>query len=70
MSLFSIAIMLKYQSLVVYLKISKAGENSSPAHVRQQYVRCNYTKFQLKIPIFLEYVLNFPRVPKFVPVLL
>ena len=32
--------------------------------------RCNYTKFQLKILIVFRYVLNFPRVPSFLPILL
>ena len=46
-------------------KISRVVENSKSTQVRQQYLRCNYTKFQFKILIFLAYVLNFPRVSKF-----
>ena len=62
MSLFSIAIMINSQSLIVYLKISKVVENSYFTQVRQQYLRCNYTTFNLKIQISFGYVLNFPRV--------
>ena len=36
-------------------------ENSNSIQVRQQYLRCNYTNIELKIPIFFGYVLNFPR---------
>ena len=58
MILFPIAIMLKSHSLVVYLKkISIVVENSNSFQVRQQYLRCNYTKFELKIPIFFWYEL-------------
>ena len=35
-------------------KISKTIENSSSAQVRQQYLGCIYTKFQLKIPIVFD----------------
>ena len=61
MSLFSIAIMLKSQSLVVYFKNIETGENSNSTQVREQYLVCDYAKFQLKIPIFFGYELNFPR---------
>ena len=40
-------------------------ENSNSIQVRQQCLRCNYTKIELKIPIFFGYVLNFPRVSNF-----
>ena len=57
MSVFTI--MLNFQSLVDYLKkISKTNKKSNSTQVRQQYLRCNYAKFQLKI-------LNFQRVPSF-----
>ena len=59
MSLFSITIMLNSQNLVVNF------ENSNSIQVRQQYLRCNYTKCQLKIMMFFGYVLNFPRVSNF-----
>ena len=49
---FSIAIMLKSQSLFIYLKILNAGENFNSIQVRQHYFRCKYKKLQLKIPIF------------------
>ena len=62
MSLFPIAIMLNSQILVVNLKISKVVRNSNSTQIRQQYIRCNYTKFQLKILNFVGYVLNFLRV--------
>ena len=64
MSPFSIAIILNSQSLIVYLKILKVIKNSISTQVGQQYFRCNYTKFQSKIPNFFVYVLNFPRVSK------
>ena len=32
---------------------------------KQQYLRCDYTKFQLKIHIVFRYMLNFPRIPIF-----
>ena len=56
MSPFSIAIMLNFQSSV------------ESAHVRQQGLRCMITQFQLKIPIFFGYVLNFSGVSNFLPV--
>ena len=40
-------------------------ETSNSMQVRQQCLRCDYTKFELKIPIFFGYVLNFPRVSNF-----
>ena len=40
-------------------------ENSNSIQVRQQCLRCNYTKIELKVPIFFGYVLNFPRVSNF-----
>ena len=42
-------------------KVSKIVEISNSIQVRQQYLRCNYTKFQLKIPVLRGYVLKFPR---------
>ena len=53
--------MLNFQSLVDYLlKLSKINENPNSTRVLKQYLRCNYTKFQLKIlivfrKIFQEY---------------
>ena len=44
-------------------------ENSNSIQVRQQCLRCNYTNIELKIPIFFGYVLNFPRVSIFCPIL-
>ena len=56
MSVFSIGIMLNFQSLVVYFKnIYLTIESPN----KQWYLRCKYTKFQLKI----RYVLNLQRVP-------
>ena len=40
-------------------------ENSNSIQVRQQCLGCNYTKFELTIPIFFGCVLNFPRVSNF-----
>ena len=40
-------------------------ENSNSIKVRQQCFGCNYTKFELTIPIFFGCVLNFPRVSFF-----
>ena len=54
----------------LFKKISKVVENSYSTQVRQQYLRCNYTKFELKIPIFFGYALNFPRDSKLLPILL
>ena len=65
MSLFSIAIMLNSQSLFCIAKLSKVVENSNSIQARQQYLRCNNTKFQLKIPIFFGYAKTFPRVSYF-----
>ena len=70
MSVFSIGLMSNSQSLVVYLKMSKTIENSYSTQVRQQYLRCNYTKFKLEIPIVSRYMLNFPKVPIFLLFLL
>ena len=53
--------MLNSQSLVVYFK----NIDDSSIQVRQQWIRCNYTNIELKIPIFFGYVLNFPRVSNF-----
>ena len=61
MSLFSIAIMINSQSLIVYLKISKVVENSYSTQVRQQYLRCNYTTFKLKIQIFFWVCAKFSK---------
>ena len=59
--------MLNSQSLIVHLKNIEGTviENFNLTQVRQQYLRCNYKKNQLKIPIFFGYVVNFPRVSKF-----
>ena len=40
-------------------------ENSNSTQVRQQCLGCDYTKFELIIPNFFGYVLNFPRVSFF-----
>ena len=40
-------------------------ENSNSIQDRQQFLRCNYTKFELTIPVFFGCVLNFPRVSNF-----
>ena len=45
------------------LKMFKTNENSNSIQVRQQYLRCNYTKFQLKIRTVFRYVLNFQEYP-------
>ena len=65
-----LVIMLNSLSLVVYFKISMVVENSNSIQVRQQCFGCNYTKFELTIPIFLGCVLNFRRVSNFWPTLL
>ena len=57
--------MLNLQSLVVYLKHAKNNENSYTTQVRQQYLRCNYTKFKLDVLIVFRHVISFPRVPIF-----
>ena len=43
-------------------------ENSNTIQVSQQCLGCNYTKFELIIPIFFGCVLNFPRVSNFWPI--
>ena len=41
------------------LFLSSVVENSNSIKFRQQYLGCNYNKFQLKLQIFFRYVLNF-----------
>ena len=43
--------MLNFQSLVDHSKISKPNENFNSTLARIEYLRCYYTKFQLKILI-------------------
>ena len=56
--------------LFFFSKISQVVENSYSTQVRQHYLMCSHTKFQLEIPIFFRYVLNFSRVPTFLHILL
>ena len=53
-----------------FLKIFKTIENCSSTLVRQEYLRCNCTKFQLKILSVIPHMLFFPRVPIYSPILL
>ena len=62
--------MLKSQSLVVYLKLYRKEVKILTQPKLDNNIMGVITQFQLKIPIFFGYVLNFPRVSKFVPMLL
>ena len=57
--------MLNSQSLSANSKISETINKSDSPQVRRKYLMCNYTKYQSRIPIVFQNVLNFPRVSMF-----
>ena len=60
--------MLNFPSLkfsCLFQKVSKVVGNSNSTQVWQQYLRCNYTKFQLKYRFSLGMCLIFKEYPNF-----